>query len=148
MTAVASDGPVHLVISLRADFYAQVAAYDGLRAAIAGNQEYIGPMNEDELRRAIVGPAEHGQWVLGPGLVDLMLEDLGDAPGALPLLSHALLETWQRRSGRQLTVAGYRETGGVRKAIACTADRVFAQHARLAGARDRQTNAAASHGAW
>ena len=134
MTAVSSDGPVHLVISLRADFYAQVAAYDGLRAAIAGNQEYIGPMNQDELRRAIVGPAEHGQWVLGPGLVDLMLKDLGDAPGALPLLSHALLETWHRRSGRQLTVAGYRETGGVRKAIACTADRVFAQLPRLAGA--------------
>src|SRR4051794_7186864 len=127
MTAVSSNGPVRIVIALRADFYAQVSAYDGLRAAIAGNQEYIGPMSQDELRSAIVGPAEHGRWVLGPGLVELMLKDLGDAPGALPLLSHALLETWHRRSGRQLTVAGYRETGGVRKAIACTADRVFSQ---------------------
>ncbi len=127
MTAVSSGGPIRVVIALRADFYAQVAAYDGLRSAIAGNQEYIGPMDQDELRRAIVGPADHGQWVLGPGLVDLILKDLGDAPGALPLLSHALLETWHRRTGRQLTVAGYRETGGVRKAIACTADRVFSQ---------------------
>ena len=59
--------------------------------------------------------------------MDLILHDLEDAPGALPLLSHALLETWHRRRGRELTVEGYGEAGGVRKAIAFTADRLFGQ---------------------
>ncbi len=63
------------------------------------NQEYIGTMNDDELRRAIEEPAHRGRWEFEPGLVDLLLHDVGHEPGALPLLSHALLETWQRRRG-------------------------------------------------
>jgi WD40 repeat protein/DNA-binding SARP family transcriptional activator len=127
MTAVAMDGPITIVITLRADFYAHLAAYADLRSAVAREQEYIGPMTADELRRTITGPAEHGGWQLDAGLVDLIVHDLEDAPGALPLLSHALLETWHRRRGRTLTVEGYTEAGGVRKAIARTADRLFQQ---------------------
>src|SRR5262249_9695167 len=40
-------------------------------------------------------------------------------------LSHALYESWTRRIGRVLTVAGYRDAGGVRGAIAHTAEEVF-----------------------
>ncbi|UUN30587.1 helix-turn-helix domain-containing protein [Streptomyces sp. FIT100] len=47
--------------------------------------------------------------------------------GALPLLSHALLATWQQREGATLTVAGYERTGGIRGAIARTAETVFAR---------------------
>ncbi|MFU8771799.1 MAG: BMP family ABC transporter substrate-binding protein [Anaerolineales bacterium] len=46
-------------------------------------------------------------------------------PGALPLLSHALLETWKRRNGRWLTLRGYAEASGVHGAIARTADFVY-----------------------
>ncbi len=127
MTAVAMGGPIAVVIALRADFYAHLAAYSDLRSAVAKEQEYIGPMTAEELRRTITGPAEQGDWRLGAGLVDLILHDLEDAPGALPLLSHALLETWHRRRGREMTVEGYGEAGGVRKAIAFTADRLFGQ---------------------
>ena len=48
----------------------------------------------EELRRAIEAPAKQGGWELEPGLVAMLLQDVGDEPGALPLLSHALLETW------------------------------------------------------
>ncbi|MEP6667105.1 MAG: WD40 repeat domain-containing protein, partial [Nocardioidaceae bacterium] len=60
-----------------------------------------------------------------PGLVDLILRDVGSEPGALPLLSHALLETWRRRRGTSMTLKGYSESGGVQRAIARTADRVL-----------------------
>ena len=46
-------------------------------------------------------------------------------PGALPLLSHALLATWQRRRGQTMTLSGYTASGGVRGAIAETAEAVF-----------------------
>ncbi len=121
------EGLVTLLLTIRADFYAHLAQYPELREAVAQHQEYIGPMSAEELRRAIEEPAKRGGWEFEPGVVDLMLRDVGDEPGALPLLSHALLETWKRRSGRRLTLKGYADSGGVRGAIAQTAETVYQQ---------------------
>lgn len=121
------DGPTTVALTLRADFYAALAPYPELREHVAKHQEYIGPMTPDELRRAIQEPAQRGGWEFGAGLVDLVLYDVGIEPGALPLLSHALLETWKRRRGTLMTLNSYAESGGVRGAIARTAERVFHQ---------------------
>ena len=59
-------------------------------------------MNRAELVDAIVGPLVQGNWKIQEGLVKVILDDVGYEPGALPLLSHALLETWKRRRGRTL----------------------------------------------
>jgi WD40 repeat protein/DNA-binding SARP family transcriptional activator len=123
--AVEADGPTIVVIALRADFYAHCGQFTPLREALEKRQVYIGPMSAEELRRAVTGPAEQGGWSFEPGLVEFLLQEVGDEPGALPLLSHALLETWQRRRGRTLTFSGYSESGGVRGAIAQTAERVL-----------------------
>jgi WD40 repeat protein/DNA-binding SARP family transcriptional activator len=134
LRAAGDDSPLRVVIALRADFYAACAPYDELRQALGQRQEYIGPMSAAELRRAMEEPARLGHWGLEPGLVDLFLRDVGvgiegqpPEPGALPLLSHALLETWQRRGGRTLTLMGYAEAGGVKGAIAKTAETVYSQ---------------------
>jgi hypothetical protein len=116
---------------LRADFYSHCAQYPLLRQAVAAEQEYIGQMTVEELRRAIEEPAKQSGWEFEPGLVDVLLNDIGaqgtsePEPGALPLLSHALLATWERRRRRRLTLDGYRASGGVRGAIAETAESVF-----------------------
>ncbi|MGW8317598.1 MAG: nSTAND1 domain-containing NTPase [Candidatus Promineifilaceae bacterium] len=125
LTAVLREGPTIVVIALRADFYAHCARFEQLREALESQQVYIGPMNTEELRRAVTGPAEREGWDFEPGLVDFLLQEVEDEPGALPLLSHALLETWRRRQGRTMTFAGYNASGGVRGAIAATADRVL-----------------------
>lgn len=132
MTAAAEpNGPVYVLLTLRADFYKHCGPYGTLREALAEQQEYIGPMSAEELRRAIEEPARRGKWELEPGLVDVLLQDVGadggspPEPGAMPLLSHALLETWHRRRGRIMAVSGYLASGGVRGAIAETADLVF-----------------------
>ncbi len=127
LTAAVADGVTTVVITLRADFYAHCFAFDNLRTALGEYQIPIGPMKQDELRRAIEEPARLGRWELEPGLVALLLADVGDEPGALPLLSHALLETWKRRRGRTLTLAGYAASGRVQGAIAHTAEAVFNQ---------------------
>jgi WD40 repeat protein/class 3 adenylate cyclase/predicted Ser/Thr protein kinase/energy-coupling factor transporter ATP-binding protein EcfA2 len=113
------------VVSLRADFFGHCAAHEPLAASVSANNVLLGPMTEDELRRAIEEPAKARGLRLEPGLVDLILSDAAGQPGALPLLSHALVETWARRDGRTLTLAGYRGAGGVRGAIARTAEEVF-----------------------
>jgi WD40 repeat protein len=126
-SAPETDGPTIVIIVFRADFYAHCAQYHNLREAVSRRQEFVGPMTRDELRRAIEEPAKAGGWDLEPGLVDVLLKDVGDEPGALPLLSHALLETWKRRRGRMMTLRGYAESGGVRGAIAKTAESVYQQ---------------------
>jgi hypothetical protein len=127
LSAVDSGSPATLVITLRADFYHHCAQYDGLRHALEQRQTYIGAPSADELLEAIVEPARRRGYEPEPGLAELMLRDAGDEPGALPLLSHALLETWARREGRTLTLAGYNAAGGVRGAIARTAERVYGE---------------------
>ena len=128
---IAQEGSTNVIIALRADFYAACAPYENLRKILSQNQEYIGPMNAEELRRAIEEPARIHGWLFEPGLVDLLLHDIGaegdrsPEPGALPLLSHALLETWLRRSGRMLTLVGYAESGKINAAITKTAEAVF-----------------------
>jgi tetratricopeptide (TPR) repeat protein len=119
--------PVSVLLTLRADFYAQLSRTERLRELVSQNQEFIGAMNSDELTRAILQPAALGNWKVQAGLVEVLLDDLGSEPGELPLLSHALLETWKRRRGRVMTVSGYTETGGVHGAIAQTAETVFRQ---------------------
>ncbi len=118
-------GSLVLVIIFRADFYADCAQYEDLREAISAYQEYIGPMNREELRQAIEEPAQRNGWKFEPGIVDLLIRDAGEEPGALPLLSHALLETWKNRSGHTMTLESYAESGGVRRAIAKTAESLY-----------------------
>ena len=82
-------------------------------------------MTERELRRAIELPARHVGLQLEPGLTDVILADIGDEPGGLPLLSTALLETWVRRDDTTLTVAGYEDAGGVSGALTHLAESVY-----------------------
>jgi hypothetical protein len=116
-----------VVLGLRADFYARCAGYPELVTLIQDRQVLVGPMNPGELREAITGPARLAELALEPGLVETVLADVGEAPGSLPLLSHALFATWQRRQGGTLTIEGYQAAGGIRQAIGWTADAVYAQ---------------------
>ena len=55
------------------------------------------------------------------------MADVAGEPGALPMLSTALLELWQRRDGRCLRLATYQDTGGVQAAVARHAEDAFAR---------------------
>jgi WD40 repeat protein len=119
------------VISVRSDFYAQCAAHPFLAKALQDAQVLVQAMTPAELREAVEGPAAEAGLSLESGLTDLVLHDLQSERGTaahgstLPLLSHALLETWQHSDGRTLTLAGYRASGGVSSAVARTAEKVY-----------------------
>lgn len=115
-----------VVLGVRADFYAQCGDHPELVAALQDAQSLVGPMTEGELRAALTQPAAHAGLAIEPALVETALDDARDEPGALPLLSHALLETWQRHRGRTLTLADYLAAGGVQGAVAQTAEDVYA----------------------
>ena len=114
------------LLAMRADFYGHLAELPRLAAAVAADHILLGSLDNRQLRRAIEGPADVRGLVLEPGLVELVVADARAEPGALPLVAHALSETWQRREGRTLTVAGYRSTGGVQGALVNTAEHLYA----------------------
>jgi transcriptional regulator with XRE-family HTH domain len=123
-----------VVIGMRADFYAHALRYPRLAGALQRNQLVVGPMTEEELRRAIVEPARRARIELDGGLVELLIRDLAPATpcaraahdaGALPLLSHALLATWEHGDKGRMSVEDYRATGGIDGAVARTAEAVY-----------------------
>jgi WD40 repeat protein/DNA-binding SARP family transcriptional activator len=125
--AQAADGQVTVVVAVRADYYGHCAADPGLAGLLAANHVLVGPMDADELRRAIELPARRAGLRLEPGLAEAMIAEVAEEPGGLPLLSCALLESWQHRRGRTLTLAAYQQAGGVRGAVARLAERAWQQ---------------------
>ncbi|MFF4039768.1 hypothetical protein [Streptomyces sp. NPDC001816] len=136
------EPPVGLVVfGLRSDFYTHCAAHPRLLNAVECNQVIVGPLTRTGVRQAILHPARSVGLNVEPGLVQVLLRDLGtpepagadSAPdeasayeaGRLPLLAHALRATWLRRAGHLLTVDGYESTGGIAHSVTAEADRWF-----------------------
>jgi WD40 repeat protein/transcriptional regulator with XRE-family HTH domain len=128
-----------VILALRADFYDHAIRYPGLASALQSRQVVLGPMTAEQVRRAITEPARLARVTVEEGLVGLLLADLapqdaspGDTvpadpyePGALPLLSHAMLATWEHSRGGTLAIADYVASGGIRDALTQTAERAY-----------------------
>ena len=116
-----------VVLSLRADRLGDVTEHPRLRLRVERGLHLVGSLDAAGLRQIAHGPARQAGLHIEPGLVDLLVREVGDDPGALPLLSHALVETWQRREGATLTVDGYLGSGGIHGAVARSAERLYAK---------------------
>lgn len=114
-----------VVLVVRSDFLDDCAGHPDLAPLVAEGVHLVGPMTPDALRKAIEEPGRRAGLRLETGLVELILRDAAGEAGALPHLSHALVETWLRREGATLTVAGYEASGGISGAIAQSADRLY-----------------------
>ncbi|MFF2330762.1 MULTISPECIES: hypothetical protein [unclassified Streptomyces] len=129
VAVLAGDGPgprPRVVLGLRADHYGSCLDHPELEHALARAQLTVPPLRAGELRAAVEGPAGAVGLVIEKGLTDRLLHDLragrspGDAAAAMPFLAHVLRETWLRRSGVRLTLAGYQATGGIWRSVAAT----------------------------
>ena len=118
-----------VVVGMRADFYVQALAHPGLAPVLQDGQVVVGAMNRDQLREAIAGPAQRAGVRIEDGLVELLIEQCAELgrqnAGALPLLAHALLATWDRHDRGVVTTADYMATGGVAHAIAQSAEDAY-----------------------
>ncbi len=125
-----------VVVALRADFYGRCAASPDFAQLLSSDHTLVVPMRPQDMLSAIETPALRVGLELEPGLSALVVDELGDEPGSLPLLSTALLELWAARAGSGLTIETYRSLGGVRGAVARLAERAYTQLDE-AGARGR-----------
>lgn len=126
VSALTDLAPDHgLVLALSADRLGELAAYPRLLRLIEPGLYLLARPEPEALREIVERPARLAGLLLEPGLVDLLIRDVEEQPGALPLLSHALRQTWERREGRTLTVAGYQASGGIQGAVAQSAEDVY-----------------------
>jgi WD40 repeat protein len=129
---------LHLVLTLRSDFEPQfrntVLEKDWQTA------RFIVPaMKREELREAIEAPASARVMYFDPHeLVEQLIDEVANMPGALPLLSFALSELYLKYLKRQedaknrgetidraITQADYQELGGVTRSLTQRADQEY-----------------------
>ncbi|WP_308406806.1 helix-turn-helix domain-containing protein [Streptomyces sp. AC555_RSS877] len=137
LTAQKPESRLRVLLAVRGDFYGRCAEHRDLADALRDASLLAGAMSQAELRDAVVKPATAAGLTVERALTARLVEEVADAPGGLPLLSHALLETWGRRRGKTLTVVGYEAAGCLDGAIAKTAETVYQRftEAQAAAAR-------------
>jgi WD40 repeat protein len=129
------EPPALAVIAVRGDYWDRCAALPALVPTMQDDQIVVGPMTGTDLRRVITGPAEACGLAVEPDLVEVILADLlpgaGGGPGGiglLPLLSQAMMLTWEHRDGDRLTRRGYEDAinrAGIARAIEATAETAY-----------------------
>ncbi|MFF2614434.1 ATP-binding protein [Kitasatospora sp. NPDC058046] len=123
---VAAPARCRVVLVVRSDQCGPLLAeHPGLAEAGRHGVLPVGRPAPDELRRAITEPALRSGCTVEGALLAVLISTAAQQPGALPLLSAALLETWRRRSGNALTLAGFQATGGFEGALARTAEALY-----------------------
>ncbi|WP_340383907.1 helix-turn-helix domain-containing protein [Streptomyces sp. SS7] len=137
LTARRPESRLRVLLAVRADFYGRCAEHRGLADTLRDANVLVGPMSPAELRQAIVKPAVAEGLTVERALTARLVDEVADAPGGLPLLSHVLWETWRRRRGKTMTLTGYEAAGGLEGAVAKTAEDVYGRFttAQAAAAR-------------
>ena len=129
ITEAATRSPERIlfVLTIRDDFYGHCAPYRELTELLIANHVLVPPMTTEELRRAIELPARRAGLRVESDLADALVEEVGEEPGGLPLLSAVLVELWQARDDGWLRMDAYERTGGVRGAVARLAEASYHQ---------------------
>jgi tetratricopeptide (TPR) repeat protein len=132
---LARTGRVWVICTLRSDFYPRLANYPKLGALKEGAGQYdLMPPTASEIGQMIRLPANAAglHFEEDPATSERLDDMLRDAAAGhreiLPLLQFTLEELYQRRTEHGLlTLASYRELGGVEGSLAKRAETVFKQ---------------------
>jgi WD40 repeat protein len=124
------DAPVYVVTTMRSDFLGKCSRFRGLPEVLNQTQYLIPRLTREQQRDVIEGPVGMAGAGIEPGLVQQLLNDLGDNPDQLPALQHALMATWEhsapaRKQGQAITAADYEAIGSMVHALNNDADKVY-----------------------
>ena len=125
LTGLADRSETRIVVVLRGDFVGACAAHARLAELVGDGTVLVGPMRPEEIRQVVELPANQVGLQAEPALVDAIVSDMEGAPGALPLLSTALVQVWQGRSDGTLSMVAYHRAGGVSGALTRLAEAAF-----------------------
>jgi len=118
--------PITVIIAIRADFYEHLLSTP-LGEYLKTGQFNVKAMSEEEMREAIIRPAEVVGLEIENGLVELIIKDLKSTKNPLPLLEFALTQLWFAKKDGMLTLERYRKLGGATGAIGQWATETYNQ---------------------
>ncbi len=127
-----------VIITLRADFYAEALSYRPLADALQDAQVNLAEMDEEELQAAIEKPAANYSVNLEEGLSQRLIDAVLESPSNLPLLEFTLTQLWEKQQDGWLTHQAYEEIGGVETALANHAEAIYAQLSKVDKQRVQQ----------
>lgn len=116
---------IRIIITIRADFLDRPLMIPDFSWLIEQNVFIVGPMSPDEIERVITQPARQARVEIDHSVVAKLVAESTQQPGALPLLEFALTELYDNRIGNKINTDAYAAMGGLQKALASQADKVF-----------------------
>jgi WD40 repeat protein len=121
-----TEGPLHLVTTIRSDFLGRFGELPELERQLNTRtaRYHLKAISSIGLRDAIMKPAQHEGLTWDEGLADRILREAEMSSGGLPLVAHVLRELWDKRDSNKLTNAVYDMIGGISGALQRSADGV------------------------
>lgn len=126
-TADVARPRVSFLLALRADFLGHLLAHGRFASLIQDHLFALGAMSPEEMARAVEMPGQMQNVFFEPGLVDRLIEDVGEDPGRLPLLQFCLTRLWQKQKDGWITHAAYAEIEELSGALNHYADGILAR---------------------
>lgn len=118
--------PLRIVLTMRADFFDRPLGVGDFGDLLGEAIVPIAAPSVEALREMVVAPAASVGVSFEAGLVDSIVADVKDQPGALPLLEFGLSELFEGRTADVISLSTYVESGGVRSALGRRAEGVYA----------------------
>lgn len=116
-----------LIITLRADFIAPCLEIPKLAKLLQQSSFLLPPyLTEEEYRQVIIKPAEQVGLTVDAQLVEVLVQELHQSPGDLPLLEFVLEQLWEYRENGEITLQVYQQLlGGIKGALENKAQGVY-----------------------
>lgn len=119
-------GRVHVVITMRSDFFGNCAAYSGLAEAVSISQYLVPLPNRAQIETIIRGPVADAGGQIDNMLVQRLLLDIEEEIDLLPTLQHTLRRLWEvaPEDPKYLRDEDYKTIGGIEGSIHVKAEQI------------------------
>jgi uncharacterized protein YjbI with pentapeptide repeats/energy-coupling factor transporter ATP-binding protein EcfA2 len=131
LKALDNNSRLRVILTIRHEFLDEITNYPLFNEMVLGrnSHHHLLPITDSKALESVIElPDKYTKRPLvqlEEGLKEVILDDIQDEPGKLPLLEFALTTLWKKSNGGVLTLRSYKDVGGVRKALIKHADKIY-----------------------
>ncbi|MBE9519224.1 MAG: ATP-binding protein, partial [Bacteroidetes bacterium] len=118
----AAEPQIYLILSIRSDFLDYCSSYRELTEHLNKSKYLLPQMNRNDLKEAILEPFRVAGATVESGFEEYLMSDMEEVEPHMPLLQHALKQTWNHWKSRGITnlpvsLEDYQATGALRNGL-------------------------------
>lgn len=116
------DQGLYIILTVRSEYVSECSRFHSLTSLMNSSSYLLPQISHDQMTSVIEEPIKVAGAAIDRSLVKIILTDLTERPGQLPVLQHLLMRLWNHwsRSGdmsRPIGIADYEAVGQVQGAI-------------------------------